>query len=52
MSENAPKKKFVRRFDWILIVASLALIAWLVFKQGGCQVIQKHEKSEWIENKS
>jgi hypothetical protein len=43
------KKPIVRKSDWIILAICLAVIAYVLVDQGGCYMVKKTEKLEWVD---
>lgn len=42
------KKPIISKLDWIILAICLAVIAYVLVDQGGCYMVKKTEKLEWV----
>ncbi|MCB9285459.1 MAG: hypothetical protein H6563_15445 [Lewinellaceae bacterium] len=42
------KKPIVRKLDWILILICALVVGYILFDQGGCHMVKRTEKLEWV----
>lgn len=43
------KKPIVRKWDWIILLICAVVIGFVIFRQGGCYMVKRTEKLEWVE---
>ncbi len=43
------KKPIISKIDMIILAICLAVIAYVVVDQGGCYMVKKTEKLEWVD---
>ena len=47
--EETKKKPIVRKSDLILLLICVVILGYIMVNQGGCYMVKRTEKIEWID---